>query len=256
MKMYLTGATGSIGRHLPQVRSFDTNLLVREKIIREELKKCRPDVLIHLAAVTNHKEIDKNPELSKKVNVESTKKLYNAFSSSGGKKFVFISSGHVYGKTDFGTFSTEHDNLKPLSTYAAQKAEAELYLLEKSKESNVQIVILRLFSVAGPNMAEHYLASNILRSQNFEPVPNALDVRDFLPVEVAAKMIYSVAETSTVLPLIVNVCSGVPIRIKDKVFDLFPAWPPNSFINSHSELPWLVGNPSLFKEHLGSEAFQ
>lgn len=254
MTIYLTGSTGSVGRHLSYLKSLNVNLLEHEKNIRKELSKCRPNVVIHLAAITDHKEIDKNPELSREVNVVGTKKLFDAFLSSGGKKFVFISSGHVYGKTEFGTYLTETDDINPISNYAAQKAEAESYLLEKSKESDVQIVILRVFSVAGPNMANHYFASKILNSQSFEPVHNALDVRDFLPVSMAAKMIYSAAETSKDLPAILNVCSGVPVRIKDKIFDLNPTWPPNTFIDSHSELPWLVGNPSLFREQLRPEA--
>jgi nucleoside-diphosphate-sugar epimerase len=253
MTIYSTGSTGSIGRHLPSVKSLDINLLEHERYIRKELIQCAPDVVIHLAAVTDHKEIDKNPEYSNQVNVVGTKKLYDAFASNGGKKFVFISSGHVYGRTDFGRFLTEDDDLNPLTTYAVQKAEVESYLLEKSKDSGVQIIILRVFSVVGTNMAGHYFASNILKSQKFEPVKNALDVRDFLPVSTVAKMIYSVANASKVMPIILNICSGVPSRIKDKVFDLNPTWPPNSFIDSHSELPWLVGNPSLFKEYFGSE---
>jgi nucleoside-diphosphate-sugar epimerase len=251
--MYLTGSTGSIGRHLSYLKSLNLNLLDHKKKIHEELMKCRPETVIHLAAITNHKEIDKNPEHSKLVNVAGTKKLFDAFASSGGKKFVFVSSGHVYGKTDYGTFSTETDNLNPLTAYAAQKAEVESYLLENSKESNVQILILRVFSVAGPDMANHYFASNVLNSQNFEPVQNALDVRDFLPVSMAAKMIYTAAESLKVLPSILNVCSGIPVRIQEKVFDLYPAWPADAFINSHSELPWLVGNPSLYREHIKLE---
>ena len=253
MKIYITGSTGSIGRHIPNVKSLNINILEDKKNIHQELIKYAPDVVIHLAAITDHKEIDKNPEYAKLVNVVGTKKLFDAYSSNGGKKFVFISSGHVYGRTDFGRFLTEDDALNPLTTYAAQKAEAESYLLEKSKDSGVQTSILRVFSVVGPNMAGHYFASNILKSQKFEPVKNALDVRDFLPVSTVAKMIYSVANASKVMPIILNICSGVPSRVKDKVFDLNPAWPPNSFINSHSELPWLVGNPSLFKEYLGSK---
>jgi nucleoside-diphosphate-sugar epimerase len=251
--IFSTGSSGSIGRLLPHVKSLNINLLDYEKNIRKELMEKKPDALIHLAAITNHKEINKDPEYSRQINVSGTKKLFDAFSSAGGKKFIFISSGHVYGKKEFGKVSSETDDLNPLTMYAAQKAEAESYLLEKSQESDIQIVILRMFSVAGPNMANHYFASNILNSQNFEPVHNALDVRDFLSVSKAAKMIYSATETSKDLPSILNVCSGVPVRIKDKVFDLYPGWPPSAFIYSHSELPWLVGNPSLFRQYLKVE---
>jgi UDP-glucose 4-epimerase len=117
-------------------------------------------VVIHLAARV-HIMNDSEPDpltACRKVNVELTKKLVELSMKSKVKRFVFISSLHVNGSSSFIYPFNEADKSNPLSPYAVSKWEAEQYLNDIAKKTDMEIVIIRPPLVYGPRVKANFLS--------------------------------------------------------------------------------------------------
>jgi nucleoside-diphosphate-sugar epimerase len=104
------------------------------------------DVVIHLAArVHVMKESSMEPLTEfRKINVEGTAKLATQAAISGVKRFIYISSIKVNGEyTDLGKPFDEDDEPNPIDSYAVSKLEAEKSLLQISKRTDMEVVIIR-----------------------------------------------------------------------------------------------------------------
>jgi UDP-glucose 4-epimerase len=249
MKLLATGSSGGIGKHILIESEIDfRNFHTRKSLSGLEVQSSG-STLIHLAAMTSIEQVQEDPDESFKVNVSSTIDLFRAFATNRGKRFVFASTGHVYGKTPEDHLSKESDPLNPLSLYAEQKILAERGLIQEAKNSGVELVVLRIFSVFGLGMKSHFLAGRIERAvKNLEAIPkiyNSDDVRDFsLPQDIA-----SLVKKSTAIPLceslIINLCSGRSLTVRDIVRTNFPQIKDDSFVGGNSQTPRLVGDPEL-----------
>ena len=71
------------------------------------------DAIIHLAGIVGYPACNKEPDVAYAVNVEGTKRVVD---SASDKKFVYVSTGSVYG--ELGATCTEESVTNPLSTYA------------------------------------------------------------------------------------------------------------------------------------------
>ena len=102
------------------IRNFDKNLL--NKI----------DAVIHLANIANDPSADLNPILSVDINILATKKIFDWSIEKKVKKFIFASSGSVYGLKEEKKV-TENLIRVPISTYNKTKMIAEDLINFKSK---------------------------------------------------------------------------------------------------------------------------
>lgn len=120
------------------------------------------DVIIHLAArvhIMNDSESDSLALAAFRiVNVEGTKRLVELAVAAKVKRFVFISSLHVNGSVSSCAPFSEEDKPNPLSPYAVSKWEAEQYLNDITKKTNMEIVIIRLPLVYGPGVKANFLS--------------------------------------------------------------------------------------------------
>lgn len=110
-------------------------------------------VVVHCAArVHIMNEGASNPIAAfRTINVDGTINLALHAARAGVKRFVFISSIGVNGvETHLIPFSAD-DVVRPSSPYAISKYEAELRLQTLSKESGMEVVIIRPPLVYGPN---------------------------------------------------------------------------------------------------------
>lgn len=159
-KILITGASGFIGRNLFKDRYFNnsTGVLRRESLeikknIKFDFEKDKNysnltrnfDCIIHLAGiahVTNKKLENKNRLLN--VNYYATKKLALAAAKSGVKKFIFLSSIKVLG--DYTRRNQKfncNDPYCPMDIYAFSKMKAEIALINISRKTNMQVIIIR-----------------------------------------------------------------------------------------------------------------
>jgi nucleoside-diphosphate-sugar epimerase len=95
---------------------------------KEEVKKVISgvDIIIHLAAIVGFPACERNPELTKAVNVMGTKNIVE--SASKDQLILFGSTGSNYGAVD--DICTEETPLNPLSLYAETKTTAEQIVLQ------------------------------------------------------------------------------------------------------------------------------
>jgi nucleoside-diphosphate-sugar epimerase len=97
------------------------------------------DAIIHLASIANDPCGDLEPKLTWEVSALATMRLADKAVREGIKRFIYASSGSVYGVKD-ELQVTEDLELKPISEYNKTKMVAERVLLSYADVLNVQIV--------------------------------------------------------------------------------------------------------------------
>lgn len=104
------------------------------------------DAVIHLANVANDPSVDLAPTLSWEVNVLATMRVVESAIKAGVKKFIYASSGSVYGVKEEPEV-TEDLELVPISVYNKTKMTAERVLL--SYKDQISTWIVRPATVCG-----------------------------------------------------------------------------------------------------------
>ncbi|MBT4739859.1 MAG: SDR family oxidoreductase, partial [Rhodospirillaceae bacterium] len=97
------------------------------------------DAIIHLSSVANDPCGDLDPKLTWEVSCLATMRLADKAVRQGVKRFIYASSGSVYGLKD-EEHVTEDLELVPLSEYNKTKMVAERVLLSYAAQMTVQIV--------------------------------------------------------------------------------------------------------------------
>src|SRR3989344_8713414 len=103
--------------------------------------------VIHLAAISNDPCSDLDPELTKQVNFEATKKLVELSKKKNVKRFIYASSSSVYGVKEMDNV-TEELSLEPLTIYSETKMWSE-DIVKKANDDNFTTVIVRPAPVCG-----------------------------------------------------------------------------------------------------------
>jgi nucleoside-diphosphate-sugar epimerase len=97
------------------------------------------DGIIHLSSIANDPCGDLDPKLTWEVSALATMQLADKAKRKGVKRFIYASSGSVYGVKDELQVTEELD-LKPISEYNKTKMVGERVLLSYSDDMVVQIV--------------------------------------------------------------------------------------------------------------------
>jgi nucleoside-diphosphate-sugar epimerase len=97
------------------------------------------DAIIHLSSVANDPCSDLDPKLTWEISCLATMQLADRAKRLGIPRFIYASSGSVYGLKDEDQV-TEHLELVPLSEYNKTKMVAERVLLSYANDMVVQIV--------------------------------------------------------------------------------------------------------------------
>ena len=181
MKILVTGATGFIGSalieafvHTPNisvvgmVRSMDAVLAEPNIEFRlgeigssSKMSVCLNDidVIVHTAGrVHIMKDSSTNPiDEFRRINSFGTLELANLAVEAGVKRFIFLSSIKVNGEaTNLGSPFSIKDTEHPQDAYSISKYEAEIGLRKISKETSMEITIIRLPLVYGPGVKGNF----------------------------------------------------------------------------------------------------
>jgi len=150
-KILVTGAFGQLGTSLCKVLSNKSILatgriitstekyrcmeldITNQKNVEELIHNYKPNIIIHLAAMTDVDGCEKDPETAFDINVKATENLLNNFRG----KFIYISTDYVF-DGEAGPYS-EDDKVNPVSVYGKTK----LYGENLIQESDIDWVILR-----------------------------------------------------------------------------------------------------------------
>ncbi len=161
MKILITGGCGYVGSVLipfllkegHHIISIDTQWFGDYLIKHPNLENLKIDIrdtdkipfsgveaVIHLANIANDPAVELNPTLSWEINVLSSLQLIDKAVQNNVKKFIFASSGSVYGIKDEPKV-TEDLSLVPISVYNKTKMVAErvfLSYLDRIKIYNIR----------------------------------------------------------------------------------------------------------------------
>ena len=150
-RILITGAFGQLGTSLRNILSDQSILAAGRMIPMKEKNGCialditelnqvrktialfQPDVIVHLAAMTDVDGCERDPEMAFDVNVRGTENLLDNFNG----RFIYISTDYVFDGSD-GPY-TEKDEVNPISVYGRTKFYGE----DLVQKSDANWVILR-----------------------------------------------------------------------------------------------------------------
>jgi nucleoside-diphosphate-sugar epimerase len=119
------------------------------------------DYIIHLAGVSDGRAGKENPELTRRVNIDSIEQLLSISKQAGVKKFIFASTMGVYGNR-YDTALHEELPLNPVDPYSESKAIGESYV-SRTNGPGFCTVSLRIAMVygVGPKVREDFLVNKL-----------------------------------------------------------------------------------------------
>ena len=172
-KILLTGGAGYIGSHvcnllldngfevtvidnlvtgneklIPRKSNFINCDISDDKKINSLLKNDNFFLVMHFAGLTRVDESLKNPDKYFEYNFEKAKIFLKLCINNNLKKIIFSSTAAVYGNTNVSNVR-EDNKLNPLNPYSASKLKFENFLIDESKNNDLNYIILRYFNVAG-----------------------------------------------------------------------------------------------------------
>jgi UDP-glucose 4-epimerase len=192
------------------VPNFSGNILTPKSLDRV-LKK--DDIVINLIG-----QISKNHKNFVQTNILGSINLLDSCYRKQVKKIIFLSSINVYGENTKSS-SLETDSLKPLTTYGHVKMLTEEIYKSYAKIYDLNIILLRLSNVYGPNKKMGFI-TNLINSLNNKKINNIAynngkQYRDLLFIDDVILGIMSCLKNSTNGFHIYNLCSGKCFSIKN-----------------------------------------
>lgn len=215
-KVIITGATGTIGSfaadaliHLNQKEKANIRVLLAGRSVEklqnqfgnhDNVKYLSYDLnapiefdedidyVIHAAGNAHPAAFNGDPVGTIVGNVDSTYRLLEYAKNHGGKRFLYVSSGEVYGQGDSSldafdeTYSGYMDVLSPRSCYPLSKRMAENLCVSYWKQHGVESVIVRPCHTYGPFMT---LSDNRAHAQFLH---NALAGKDIVMKSAGTQM--------------------------------------------------------------------
>ncbi len=203
-KILVTGASGFLGTYLVPLlrRSHEVVATDREVLdvtditaVHRVIKRVRPDLVCHLAALCGAAPSRENPPDYFAVNALGTVHLLEACRHAGVRRFLFTSSLTVHGAAPDPVH--ESAPFAPRHPYAVSKVAAEFAVRDYSLHFGIHSIILRPTLVIGEGSKElHALGDFVLKALRGEEIVlfgAGNHRRDFVhPRDVAAAMLLAV----------------------------------------------------------------
>jgi nucleoside-diphosphate-sugar epimerase len=208
-KILITGATGFVGRALFK------NLKSKKKYLAHLTTRTNQEELFEGGKVFNIGEIDSNTNWNdaldgvdcivhcaarahmtekkqadllnacRRINVDGTRNLAKQAVAIGIKRFIFLSSVKVNGEETIASKSFKYNDIsQPEDAYGISKWEAEQVLLEISKQTELEVVIIRPPLVYGERVKGNFLRLlNLVYKQMPLPFAKINNLRSFIGLD-------------------------------------------------------------------------
>jgi UDP-glucose 4-epimerase len=204
MNILITGGAGYIGSHIAEQLINDNNIIIfdnlktgHKKLINEKaifikgdinnkklltiiIKRYNIQTIIHLAALLNINEAERDKDKYKINNILGTRNLIFAFKNLNVKNLIFSSSCSIYGSVK--GIVNERKKPNPQGYYAYTKFKAEQLIKKYSKIFKFKYAILRYFNVAGASRSgqvgeieeshDHLIKNIAIQSLKRKPIIN------------------------------------------------------------------------------------
>ena len=194
LKCGITGHSGTLGSQLIK-KKFNFKFIIfkddicRKKKIYQWIKKNKPDLILHIAAIVPTRVVENNFSYANSVNYIGTKNLVDAIveNNLNLKWFFFSSTSHVYRLPKIKIKINEKCKKKAISKYGLTKLKAEKYIKKKLSKSKIPYCIGRIFSFTHINQEDFYLIPSIVKKirkskKNNIVFNNMNHYRDFVSV--------------------------------------------------------------------------
>ena len=208
-KILITGATGFVGRALLENLKLKKKYLIhlsartnQEKLFEGEKtfnigeidantnwKDALEgvDCIVHCAARAHTTEKKQTHLLNayRRINVDGTRNLAKQAAGIGIKRFIFLSSVKVNGEETIASKSFKYDDIpQPKDSYGISKWEAEQVLLEISKKTGLELVIIRVPLIYGARVKGNFLRLlDLVYKQIPLPLFNINNSRSFIGLD-------------------------------------------------------------------------
>jgi len=265
MRIAVSGAGGFIGQYVLrelQSRGLDVVALGRSAIHRPQSQASRwvimdvanpptnpfeamdrPDILIHLAwsGLPNYQSVH---------HVEAELPAQLAFLTScvrnGLKRLVVTGTCYEYGLTS-GELA-EDAPTRPCTQYGLAKDMLRKALFDLRVQFGFDLAWLRLFYLYGEGQSEKslypMLRAAIDRGERTFDMSGGEQLRDFLPVDEAARLIVEIAQRENISGTF-NICSGKPIAVRELVQSWIEASGAKIMMNL-GRIPYSSNEPMAF----------
>jgi len=182
--------------------------------LKEATKNCK--VIFHLAAQSSVPFSMENPKEDCEINVVGTVNVLEA-ARKAGARVVFASSSAAYGnpkkKPTPETYPTH-----PIAFYGLTKLIGEKYCRFYNENFGLEVVMLRIFNVYGPNChGALYDFLNKLRenSDKLEVLGTGRQSRDFIYVSDMVNFLLKAATSPTAVGEVFNVGTGITTSVSE-----------------------------------------
>lgn len=259
MKILITGATGFVGSRFVARWQGEYTLLTpshtelpidNADAALHYVSTAKPDVVLHLAAISNTWHCEQHPDESRAINVLGAVNMAQA-AKAVGSKFIFFSSDQIYnGNEELGGLP-ETIAVRPENVYGRDKLEAERLIAEVD-EAAVLLRATWMYDAELEGMRTHpnfvVNIANALRTQT----PLRFATREY-------RGITNIREVVEILPHCFNIPGGVynfgaenPLNTYDTALayaHLLQKQNPEAFTNMTPE-ELILPDPERFPTHI------
>ena len=240
MRVLITGANGFLGSNLisrwKDKEDVCIDALVRSKLdkdglarpiigdvldsgfVNEVFKNNKYDIVVHLAAITEHDAIVNHKQDTFDTNLKGTINVLNSFNKyCEDALFVFSSTGKVYGKTNELPI-TENALTKPTNILGKSKRITE-EVIDFYAEPYNKYLICRIFNVFGEHQKRNFILPTIIDQIDEQKVclGNIRDFRDYIYIDDCISALLTCINSKEKLGNvdIINIGSGEPNSVSD-----------------------------------------
>jgi len=148
------------------------------------------DCVIHCAGISSYKK-EFNLSIYDSINLEGTKNLAKQAVKAGVRRLIFLSSAGVNGEQTFGSAFFKHNDIpQPKNIYTISKWKTEKALLKISKQTGLEVVIIRPPLVYGEQVKKNFFRLiDIVYKQIPLPFASINNLRSMVAVDTLVDLI-------------------------------------------------------------------